>query len=171
MSDDSGWDHSAVSNTIDLLGALKLIANRYVQMADLYGFLTETDAGGNEVTNFYVKCSRTFSGTVPMWEAQMAKNLVKMKTKTGTGAGTGVCAHADSSNTENNTGSQIPPAMMGAAAGPNPNLGPRVNYPGIGNYMLPELFSMDFSMDDAWYNDILPPWDMGTAGLATYSTS
>ncbi|KAI3316888.1 hypothetical protein HD806DRAFT_401951 [Xylariaceae sp. AK1471] len=158
LLDDPGWDRSVVSNSIDLLAAIDLIANRYAQLPGLYGFLTETDSQGNEVTNFYVKCSKTFHSTLPMWRAHFVQAEAL---KTGTGTGT--CVDADAGS---GTGSQVPPATMmgGVATSLNPNTGARMNYPGMTNFMLPELYPMDFSMDDVWCNEMLSSWDIGVLG-------
>ncbi|KAI1753423.1 hypothetical protein F4782DRAFT_94942 [Xylaria castorea] len=152
VADDLGSDLSAVTNGMDLLEGLELASNRYGQLPGLYGFLTEVDAEGNEVTNFYDKCAKMFNGTLPMWRAHFAQaEAAKMGTSTGT---TSLGADADSGV----NGPPVPPAMP-MSAGFNSNLGGRVNYPGMNNFMLPDLFPMDFSMDDAWCNEIMFSFD------------
>ncbi|KAI1120627.1 hypothetical protein F5Y10DRAFT_257975 [Nemania abortiva] len=158
--DEPGWDHSAVSSSVDLLATMDLVANQYNRIPALYGFLTETDAEGNEVTNFYVKCSKTFSSTMPMWRAHFEQAEAARR---GAGADADTGIGADAAGSGGDTGSQAPPAMMGAPS-LNPTLGGRVNYPGMNNFMLPELFPMDFSMDDAWCNELWNTWDASVLG-------
>ncbi|TGJ83957.1 hypothetical protein E0Z10_g4805 [Xylaria hypoxylon] len=150
--DEPGWDCSAVTDNIDLLGNMDVVANRFDQLSILYGFLTETDAEGNDVYNFYTKCARTFAVTLPMWRAHFVQADAL---KTGTGTTVGIDAGSGE------VGSQVPPAIMGA--GLNSNTGGRVNYPGMTNFMMPELFPMDFSFDDAWCNEIFS-WDPSVLG-------
>lgn len=160
VMDDAGWD-----NSVDLLAALDLVANRYNQIPALYGFLTETDADGNDVNNFYVKCAKTFTATLPMWRAHFAQaETSRMAAGTSTAAGVGADAGGGGTvaGTEPGAGSQVPPAMISANL--NSNLGGRVNYPGMNNFMLPELFPMDFSIDDAWCNEALFSWDTSQFG-------
>ncbi|KAI0533041.1 hypothetical protein GGR58DRAFT_138001 [Xylaria digitata] len=145
VMDEPGWDRSAVTDSVDLLGTMEIITNRFDQLPPLYGFLTETDAEGNEVYNFYAKCARTFAGTLPMWRAHFAQ----------ADAGAGLTVGADASAAAA-AGSQVPPAMMGAGLNANP--AGRVNYPGMTNFMMPELFPMDFSVDDSWVNEMFS-WD------------
>lgn len=165
VEDSGGWDDS-----VDLLAALDLVAGRYSQIPALYGFLTETDDDGNEVNNFYVKCAKTFTATLPMWRAHFAQAEAS-RAAAGTGTGTSRDVGADAGpggpgmGTESRAGagSQVPPAMIGANL--NPNLGGRVNYPGMNNFMLPDLFPMDFPIDDTWCNEALFSWDTSQFGL------
>ncbi|KAI1146468.1 hypothetical protein F4825DRAFT_193988 [Nemania diffusa] len=153
---DPGWDHSAVAGSIDLPAAMELVAHRYDQIPALYGFLDETDADGNEVTNFYSKCAKTFTATLPMWRANFAQ-AEAARMGSDASAGTRADVGVDAAR----TGHQAPLPMMGVV---NPTLGGRVNYPGMNNFMLPELFPMDFSLDEVWSNDILSSWDAGMIG-------
>jgi hypothetical protein len=168
LLDDPSWDRSIVSDSIDLLGGIDVVAKRYAQLPDLYGFLTETDSQGNEVTNFYVKCSKTFSTTLPMWRAHFAQAEAS---KTGGGANTAIPTATGTnagvnSDAGDESGSQAPSQTVigSAAVGLNQASGTRINYPGMNNFMLPELYPVDFSMDDAWCNDMLSSWDMGVLG-------
>ncbi|KAI0454547.1 hypothetical protein F5B21DRAFT_475017 [Xylaria acuta] len=156
-------DNSPVSNGVDLLEGIGLVANRYEQLPGLYGFLTEADAEGNEATNFYDKCAKTFNGTLPMWRAHFAQaEASRMGTGTGTSTSIGTGLGADAGGGGVN-GPQVSPAMP-MNAGFNSNLGGRVNYPGMTNFMLPDLFPMDFSMDDAWCSEIMFSFDPTVLG-------
>ncbi len=140
VMDDPGWDRSAVANSVDILAAMDLVSNRFNQLPNVYGFLTETDAEGNEVTNFYVKCAKTFSCTSPMWRAHFTQaDAPKASTDT-------IVSAAE-------TISQVTAPVMGACF--SATLGSRANYPGMRNFMMPEVFPMDFSMDDVWCNEIM----------------
>ncbi|KAI8624366.1 hypothetical protein F5Y19DRAFT_454841 [Xylariaceae sp. FL1651] len=147
VMDEPDWDRSAVTNGLDLLGSIELIASRYAELPKLYGYQAETDAEGNEVANFYTKCSKTFSLTVPMWRAHFAQAEAS---KTRAGTNVDACG---------GPGALLPPALVGA--GSNLNTGTRAIHPGLTNFMLPDLFPMDFSMDDAWCSDYLSSWDVG----------
>ncbi|KAI1171455.1 hypothetical protein F4777DRAFT_565377 [Nemania sp. FL0916] len=150
--DESDWDRATVTNTVDVLAGLDLMGRRYAQLPAIYGFLTEADADGNEVTNFYVKCAKTFNSTSPMWRTHFAQADASAGAEVGGG----------DANAQASAGAQVPPALMGN--GLHPNLGPRMNYHGTNNYGMQEMFPIDFSMDDAWYNDILSSWDTSTLG-------
>ncbi|KAI1115790.1 hypothetical protein F5Y14DRAFT_104164 [Nemania sp. NC0429] len=173
---DEGAAGSCWDDSVDLLAALDLVATRYNQIPVLYGFLTERDADGNEVHNFYVKCAKTFSATLPMWRAHFAQAEGSRTAAAGTGAGAGGAgAGADAAAAAAGTGmgteagvgagSQVTPAMI--CAGLNSNLGGgRVNFPGgMNNFMLPELFPMDFPIDEAWCNETFLSWDTSQFGL------
>ncbi|GAW25433.1 putative zn 2cys6 transcription factor protein [Rosellinia necatrix] len=157
---------------IDLLAAVDLVAGRYADLPARYGFLSETDADGAEVTNFYVKCAKTFSATLPMWRAQFAQADAARAGATSTaataagadsGGGVGVSG-GDGGVVDPEAGSQVAPAVMGGA-GLNPNMaGGRVNYSGMTNFMVPDILPMDFSMDDAWCNEIWASWDPSILG-------
>ncbi|KAI3339851.1 hypothetical protein F4824DRAFT_39554 [Ustulina deusta] len=149
VMDDPGWDRSAVANSVDILAAMDLVSNRFNQLPNVYGFLTETDAEGNEVTNFYVKCAKTFSCTSPMWRAHFTQaDAPKASTDT-------IVSAAE-------TISQVTAPVMGACF--SATLGSRANYPGMRNFMMPEVFPMDFSMDDVWCNEIMSSWDTSLLG-------
>ncbi|KAI1424353.1 hypothetical protein F5Y12DRAFT_450236 [Xylaria sp. FL1777] len=154
VMDDPLWDRSAVTNSVDILGALDTLAGRFDQVPNMCGFQTETDAEGNEIMNFYVKCARTFSGTTPMWRAHFAQADAPK-------AGTDSTVGTDTATRE--TVSQVPPAMMGP--GLNSNLGSKMNYPGTANFMIPELFPLDFSMDDVWSNELMGAYPENLFGL------
>jgi len=179
LLDDPGWDRSIVSDSVDLLGSIDVIADRYAQLPTLYGYQTETDAEGNEIANFYAKCSKTFISTLPMWRSHFEQaEAPKTGTNTGTGrgtstgtsttgdSGTSIAVDAGTNTSANmnagNGGGPVQPAMMGANL--NPNFGIRVSYPSMSNFMLPEMFPMDFSMDDAWCNEMMSSWETGAAG-------
>ncbi|RYC59356.1 hypothetical protein CHU98_g6845 [Xylaria longipes] len=152
-------DSSGVTSGIGLIEGLELVASRYEQLPDLYGFLTEVDADGNEANNFYVKCAKTFNSTLPMWRAHFAQaEASRMGTNTSTGTGLG----ADAGSSEVN-GPQLSPAMP-MNTGFGSNIGAKVNYPGVTNFMMPDLFPMDFSMDDAWCSEIMFSFDPTITG-------
>ncbi|KAH8166020.1 hypothetical protein CIB48_g2229 [Xylaria polymorpha] len=149
-------DNQAVPNSIDLLEGIEIVANRYEQLPGLYGFLTEVDAEGNEATNFYNKCAKTFTGTSPVWRAHFAQaEASKMGTSTSTGLG------ADASSGLNEP--QVSPVMP-MNTGFNSNLEGRANNQGLPNFMLPDLFPMDFSMDEAWCSEIMFSFDPTVLG-------
>ncbi|KAI1352114.1 hypothetical protein F5Y01DRAFT_280702 [Xylaria sp. FL0043] len=161
VMDDPAWDRSAVTRSIDLLAALGLVANRFNQLPGLYSFLTETDAEGNEVTNFYIKCARTFSGTLPMWRAHFAQADGQTDVSKLSCADNTLRADAGSSR---ETVSQVPPAMMGAGLTSAP--GVRMNYQGGSNsWTMPEVFPMDFSMDDVWSYELMGGYSENLFGL------
>ncbi|KAI0420311.1 hypothetical protein F5X98DRAFT_41922 [Xylaria grammica] len=163
VMDEPGWDRAAVTDRVDLVDTMDVVANRFDQISGLYGFLTETDAEGNEMYSFYVKCTRTFIGTLAMWRAHFAQaDAPKATTGAGTGAGAAVAGDAAAGGAAE-PGPQVPQAMMGAAGLSHPNLGGRVNYPGMNNFVIPELFPMDFSVDDSWYNEMFS-WDTSVFG-------
>ncbi|KAI0491188.1 hypothetical protein F4859DRAFT_508976 [Xylaria cf. heliscus] len=172
------------AGSLGLLGGIELVASRYEQLPGLYGFLTEVDAEGNEVNNFYTKCTKTFHSTLPMWRAHFAQaEASKMGTTTttnnnnnnntggvdtGAGASAGAGLRADASASSAVSGPQVSPAVPMNNNNNNDfnaNLGAsRVNYSGMTNYMLPDLFSMDFSMDDAWCSEIMFSFDPTVLG-------
>ncbi|KAI2638625.1 hypothetical protein GGS21DRAFT_509197 [Xylaria nigripes] len=157
LLDCPGWDHSAVSESIDMLAVVDLMANRYGQLSNLYGFLAETDADDNEVTNFYVKCSKMLRATLSVWRAHFGPSEVS-KTDTA------VNVSGDSDPSDEATRSQVPPAMMGEP-GLNSNIENRENYSPINNnVILPEPFPTEFQLDDAWYNEMLFSWDPNVSG-------
>jgi hypothetical protein len=173
LLDDPGWDRSIVSDTVDLLGSIDVIADRYAQLMTLYGYQNETDAEGNEIANFYAKCTKTFNSTLPMWRSHFEQaDAPKTGTHTGTGtsttgdSGTSVAVDAGTNTSASinavNGGGPVQPAMMGANL--NSNFGVRVSYPSMSNFMLPEMFPLDFSMDDAWCNEMMASWDTGVTG-------
>ncbi|KAI1308924.1 hypothetical protein F5Y03DRAFT_86281 [Xylaria venustula] len=152
--DDPDWDRSAVTNSVDLFAAMDLVASRFSQLPGLYGFLTETDADGNEVASFYLKCAKTLNGTAPMWRAHFAQaDAPKVDTDAAVSTG------AESGETV----SHMPPAMMSAGLTPNP--ANRMTYPGMTNFILPELFPMDLSLDDVWSSEIMGGYPEGVFGL------
>ncbi|KAI0445468.1 hypothetical protein F4803DRAFT_507858 [Xylaria telfairii] len=154
--DDLNPDNQAVPNSIDLLEGIEIVANRYEQLPGLYGFRTEVDAEGNEATNFYTKCAKTFTGTSPIWRAHFAQTEAsKMGTSTSTGLG------ADASSGLNEP--QVSPVMP-MNTGFNSNLEGRANNQGLPNFMLPDLFPMDFSMDEAWCSEIMFSFDPNVLG-------
>ncbi|TRX93002.1 hypothetical protein FHL15_006140 [Xylaria flabelliformis] len=160
VADGIGSDNSAATDGINLLEGIELAARRYEQLPRLYGFLTEVDADGNDASNFYDKCAKTFHSTLPMWRAHFAQaEAARMGAGTGTSTGTDLNANADSGV----SGPQVSPAMP-MNAGFNSNIGGRVNYPGMNNFMLPDLFPMDFSMDDAWCNELMFSFDPSLLG-------
>ncbi|RWA06312.1 hypothetical protein EKO27_g8792 [Xylaria grammica] len=159
VMDEPGWDRAAVTDRVDLVDTMDVVANRFDQISGLYGFLTETDAEGNEKYSFYVKCTRTFIGTLAMWRAHFAQADAPKAT---TGAAAAVPGDAAAGGAAE-PGPQVPQAMMGAAGLNHPNLGGRVNYPGMNNFVIPELFPMDFSVDDSWYNEMFS-WDTSVFG-------
>ncbi|KAK5630973.1 hypothetical protein RRF57_006688 [Xylaria bambusicola] len=152
MMDEPGWDGCAVTNSVELLPALDQLADRYSELLRVYGFLTETDAEGNELLPFFLKSMKTLSSTSAMWRAHFAQADALAKASTDTSAGS-----ADVGNLE--TESQVPPASVGV--GFNSNVVSRVNYPVMPNFILPEVFPMNFSMDDAWCNEIMSSWEPG----------
>ncbi|KAI0552574.1 hypothetical protein F4679DRAFT_534648 [Xylaria curta] len=165
VADGVGSDNNSATTTnggINLLEGIQLAASRYEQLPRLYGFLTEVDAEGNEASNFYDKCAKTFNGTLPMWRGHFAQaEAARMGTNTNTGTGTGLNANANAGSGV--SGPQVSPAMP-MNAGFNSNMGGRVNYPGMNNFMLPDLFPMDFSMDDAWCNELMFSFDPSILG-------
>ncbi|KAI0977103.1 hypothetical protein F4678DRAFT_2631 [Xylaria arbuscula] len=152
--DDPVWDRSAVTNSVDIFAAMDLAASRFSQLPALYGFLTETDADGNEVTNFYLKCAKTFNGTGPMWRAHFAQADAPK-------AGADATVSTDAGAGE--TVSHVPPAMM--SDGLTPNFAGRGTQPGMSNFILPELFPMDFTLDDVWSSEIMGGYPEGVFGL------
>ncbi|KAI0525522.1 hypothetical protein F5B22DRAFT_590311 [Xylaria bambusicola] len=152
MMDEPGWDGCAVTNSVELLPALDQLAERYSELLRVYGFLAETDGEGNECLSFFSKSMRTLSSTSAMWRAHFAQADALAKVNTDTSAGS-----ADTGTLE--TESKVPPASVGV--GLSPNVMSRVTYPAMPNFMLPEVFPMDFSMDDAWCNEIMSSWEPG----------
>ncbi|KAI1433338.1 hypothetical protein GGR50DRAFT_669090 [Xylaria sp. CBS 124048] len=161
LLDYAGWERSAESNIIDLLAFINNLANRYSQLPSLYGFLTETDADGNEVANFYVKCSKMLKAASSAWQAHLPPG----ETPKGV-MDISLCSDAV------RAGPQVPPAIMGPGLNPNPNpnsnpnLDTRVNYPAMNtnnhnhnHVVLSETPVIDFPLDDAWYNEMLFTWD------------
>ncbi|KAI0183747.1 hypothetical protein EV127DRAFT_474880 [Xylaria flabelliformis] len=59
-------DHAVVRDNVDLPAKVDQIAARYVQAAEVYGFETERDAAGNEVTSFYTKCAVMLRTAAPI---------------------------------------------------------------------------------------------------------
>ncbi|TRX88331.1 hypothetical protein FHL15_010769 [Xylaria flabelliformis] len=59
-------DHAVVRDNVDLPATVDQIAARYVQAAEVYGFETERDAAGNEVTSFYNKCAVMLRTAAPI---------------------------------------------------------------------------------------------------------
>lgn len=183
--EDPGWDAITAVDSAELLADVGHIADSFNQVSQLYGYLNETHEDGSEAPNFYTKCARTFVSTLPMWRAHFAKaEALKTGTGTGTGSGsdsgsgpganTGTGMDSSANNTSSagtgvgtvmgpgGTDTQMPPAMM--SAGLTTNATPRINYPGMTNFMLPELFSFDFSLDDGLYNEMLTSWDPNLLG-------
>ena len=143
MTDEPGWDGCVVTDSVDLVSALDMLADRYSQLLSMHGLLTETDAEGNELCHFFAKSMRTFSSTSTMWRAHFAQANASRKDSTELH----VCG-ADVALNE--ARSHVPPGVS-----LNSNIPGRANYPLMSNFMMPDVFPMDFSMDDAWCNEIM----------------
>ncbi|KAI1259417.1 hypothetical protein F5Y18DRAFT_409954 [Xylariaceae sp. FL1019] len=144
MTEDPGWDRAVMSEGVDLVASIKLLASRFAQLPGLYGLNTDTDSEGNEVANFYVKCAKTLSNTAPMWQSAFAQ------------AGVGKEAVRDTSVAQ----VQNMPGLLGGGGLPAQQH-PEPVIPGHQGYILPNLFPIDFSVDDGWWNDyFVSPWDM-----------
>ncbi|KAI1821875.1 hypothetical protein F4861DRAFT_431606 [Xylaria intraflava] len=143
--DHPGWDPSVITDSIDMFTFNNVIANRYSQLSGLYGFLTERDADGNEVSNFYIKHSKMLRATLSVWRPHATQGE-SLKASTGTTLG--------GDNYNAGTRPQAPPAMIND--GLYQSLQTREDYPAIhSNVALPESFPIDFSLDDAWYTEVL----------------
>ncbi|KAI0205086.1 hypothetical protein F4808DRAFT_272778 [Astrocystis sublimbata] len=151
-SDSPANDTSGViGGGVGLIEGVELMANRFEQLSDLYGFHAETDAEGSEATSFYAKCSKLFSGTLPMWRAHFAQaEAAKMAACTGT----------TSSGTDTGPATTDLGVDTGNAMNAPQTVPPFPAYPGYNsNYPLSDMLSMDFHMDEAWGNELMLSFD------------
>ncbi|KAI1756771.1 hypothetical protein F4782DRAFT_280383 [Xylaria castorea] len=58
--------HAMLRDNVDLATTIDQVAARYTQAAEIYGFRTERDAAGNEVTSFYTKCAIMLRTAAPI---------------------------------------------------------------------------------------------------------
>ncbi|KAI1363476.1 hypothetical protein F5Y08DRAFT_309511 [Xylaria arbuscula] len=157
VTDDPGWDGCVVTESVDLVSALNMLSDRHSQLLSVYGFLTETDAEGNELNHFFAKSMRTFSTTATMWQAHFAQ--ADASRKGGTTEASDVCGASAGCVNEAEAHVHHPPGVS-----LNANIPGRTNYQGMPNFMMPDVFPMDFSMDDAWCNEIMSSWEPGLPG-------
>ncbi|KAI0157785.1 hypothetical protein GGR57DRAFT_54822 [Xylariaceae sp. FL1272] len=153
LTEEPGWDRSVVSEGVDLVASIKLLASRFAQLPGLYRLRNDTDSEGNEVLTFYVKCAKTLNNTAPMWQSAFAQAGVG---KNGSSSDAARGARDNSiAQVQNMPG---PAGMLGAGL---PAQHPEPSIPGQQGYILPNLFPIDFSVDDGWWNDyFVSSWDM-----------